>query len=138
MPGIRLCLHFAALAPAPLTAVVRHSTRPMTETRPLRRRIFLPDWVWAILLPVTILISLVTSPLWPLVGLAAVLLAQGIYAFHLVRCPACQARLRFRRGSIPGTSRYHVQLACGKCGAVWNTGRVCDDTISDGGVDGGI
>ena len=85
--------------------------------------------MWGVLFVATIVLSEVTDSSWPLFALIALVLGQGIYAFGIVRCPACQGRLSFDRKDIPGTSRYRVRLACRKCDVIWDTGRVSNDEM---------
>ncbi len=91
------------------------------------RRVFLPDWVWTVTFVSTIAGSIVTDTPWFFVGLVILLFAQGIYVFHVVRCPTCSGRLRFHQAFIPHTTRYRFQLACPHCQVVWDTGKISDD-----------
>lgn len=87
------------------------------------RRVFLPDWVWVALIVSTILGSWLADTVWFIFGLVVLLLIQGIYVFHFVRCPTCRERLVF----ISGTTRYRVQLTCPRCQNLWDTGKVRED-----------
>ena len=89
------------------------------------RKIFLPDWFWWVALAGGIVVLCLTGSLWFLVGLAVLLLVQGIYVFHFVRCPGCHARLTYHQDCIPGTRSYHFQLTCKDCHVHWDTGKVC-------------
>lgn len=99
----------------------------MTPTRPLPRRVFLPDWVWAVAFVSTIAGSILTSTPWFFVGLVILAVVQGIYVLHIVRCPTCSGRLTFQQAFIPHTTRYRFQLACPHCQVVWDTGKISDD-----------
>ena len=92
------------------------------------RRVFLPDWVWAVAFVSVIVASLLTDTLWFLLALVCLLVIQGIYVFHIVRCPTCRGRLTFHQAFIPRTTRYRFQLACAHCQVVWDTGKISDDS----------
>jgi hypothetical protein len=99
----------------------------MTQTRPLPRRVFLADWVWAVAFVSTIAGSILTNTLWFFVGFVILAVVQGIYVFHIVRCPTCSGKLTFHQAFIPHTTRYRFQLACPRCQIVWDTGKIFDD-----------
>jgi hypothetical protein len=102
----------------------------MKQTRPLPRRVFLPDWFWVVAFVSTVIGSSWTGTPWFVAGLVILLLVQGIYVFHIVRCPTCNGRLTFHQTSIPHTSRYRFQLACSCCQVVWDTGKISDDNTN--------
>ena len=104
----------------------------MTKTRPLPRRVFLPGWLWSVILLSVVLASMFLGSLWFLVGLIALLIVQGIYVFHFVRCPSCGGRLAFHQAFIPHTPRYRFQLACSACQIIWDTGKISDDSSDSG------
>ena len=106
------------------------ATRYMSEIRPLRKPVLLPDWLWAMLFVSTVAGSILTHSFWFVAGLATIIIAQGIYLFALARCPACSGRFSFHRGHLPGRStRYRLQLECKRCHVVWDTGRIRDDDV---------
>ena len=90
-------------------------------------RVFLPDWFWVIVLVATVVGTCWTDSPWFFAGLFILLMAQGIYVFHVVRCPTCGGGLKFHREDIPYTTRYRFQLACPHCQVVWGTGKISDD-----------
>ena len=90
------------------------------------RRVFLPNWVWYVVLVSVILEGCLTDTFWFLLSLVIMLIIQGVYVFHLVRCPTCNGRLTFHQAFIPNTTRYRFQLACGRCQVVWDTGKISD------------
>ena len=92
------------------------------------RRIFLPDWVWYVLIASVILGSWLTDNLWFILGLVILLIIQGVYVFHFVRCPVCGGRVTFHQCFIPNTTRYRFQLACARCQIIWDTGKISDDS----------
>ena len=99
----------------------------MKQTRPLPRRVFLPDWLWSVVLLSVMLASVFLGSPWFIVGLITLLIVQGIYVYF-VRCPNCRGRLAFHKGFIPNTRRYRFQLACPKCQIIWDTGKISDDS----------
>lgn len=99
----------------------------MKQTRPLPRRVFLPDWLWSVVLLSVMLASVFLGSPWFIVGLITLLIVQGIYVYF-VRCPNCRGRLAFHKGFIPNTRRYRFQLACSKCEIIWDTGKISDDS----------
>jgi hypothetical protein len=102
----------------------------MNGARPLQKPVLLPDWLWVVLFVLAIAGSILTQTVWFVAGLAAVILAQGIYLFGLARCPACFGKFSFHRGRLPGPStRYPLQLECKHCHTVWDTGRIRDDDV---------
>ena len=104
----------------------------MAQTRQMPRRVFIPDWAWTVIFLSVILGTVFTGSLWFFVALAALLIAQGIYVFHVVRCPDCGGRLSFHQAFIPHTTRYRFQLACSACQIVWDTGKISDDSSDIG------
>lgn len=101
----------------------------MTQTRPMPRRVLLPDWVWAVAFVSTLVGSGLTDTLWFILGLIILLLIQGIYVFQIVRCPACRGRLTFHQAFVPRSTRYRFQLACSRCQVIWDTGKIRDDDV---------
>jgi hypothetical protein len=102
----------------------------MNDVRPLTKQVLLPDWLWVVLFVLTVAGSILTRSIWFAIGLAIVVMAQGIYLFGLARCPACSGRFLFHRGGLRGrTSRYRLQLECKHCHMVWDTGRIRDDDV---------
>jgi len=77
----------------------------MTQTRPFPRRVFLPDWVWSVAFVATLAGSFFTSAPWFFIGLVLLAVVQGIYVFHVVRCPTCNGGLTFHQAFIPNTTR---------------------------------
>jgi hypothetical protein len=100
----------------------------MTQTRPMPRRVFLPDWFWFVAFVSGIVGSWFTDTFWLPIALIVLLIIQGIYVFHVVRCPICSGRLTFHQAFIPHTTRYRFQLACAHCQIVWDTGKLSDDS----------
>jgi hypothetical protein len=91
------------------------------------RRVFLPDWVWAVAFVSAIIGSWLTNTPWFFLAMAVLAILQGIYVFHFVDCPTCDGRLTFHQAFIPNTTRYRFQLACPHCQVVWDTGKISDD-----------
>src|SRR5437879_6398295 len=116
--------------PASLSSAVRQcTTTNMSVVRTLQRRVLLPDWLWVILILLTVAGSILTGSIWFLAGLIALVIAQGFYLVGIARCPACSGRFSFHRGNIPGSStRYRLQLECKQCHIIWDTGRIRDDS----------
>ncbi len=100
---------------------------PMEPARPFPRRVFLPDWVWAVAFVGTVAGTLVTDSAWCFGVPAFLAFAQGIYVYHLVRCPTCSGRLQVQLAPIPYTTCSRFQLACPRCQIVWDTGKISDD-----------
>jgi hypothetical protein len=105
------------------------------QTRPLPQKLFLPDWLWAVVFLSVIAASVITGSIWFIVSFVILLLVQGIYVFNFMRCPNCDGKLAFHQAFISGTPRYRFQLSCSKCQINWDTGKVSDDSCS-GGSDG--
>ena len=100
----------------------------MSDVRPLPKTVLLPDWVWVTLIISTVAGSVFTGSVWFVIGLIIVIVAQGIYLFGIVRCPACSRKLAFHRGDVSARStRYRLQLECKECHVIWDTGRIRDD-----------
>ena len=102
----------------------------MTATRPMPRRVFLPDWVWYVAVASVFVGSWFVEIPWFFIGVFVLALIQGIYVFHIVRCPTCRGRLFFHQDFIPYTTRYRFQLFCPRCRIIWDTGKISDDNSS--------
>lgn len=97
------------------------------QTLPFPRRVFLPDWVWAVAFVGTVAGSFLTSAPWFFIGPVFLAVGQGIYVFQIIRCPTCSGRLTFHQEFIPHTTRYRCQFACPHCQVFWDTGKISDD-----------
>lgn len=101
----------------------------MSTVRRLKQKVLLPDWFWIALIIVAIAGEIFFDSIWFVAGLVVLLLAQGIYLFVIARCPDCSGHFAFHRGGISRyTTRYHLELECKKCHAIWDTGRIRDDS----------
>src|SRR5690349_9186094 len=100
----------------------------MSDVRPLPKSVLLPDWLWVTLFISAVAGSILTRSVWFIGGLIILIVAQGIYLFGIVRCPACFGKLAFHRGAVSARStRYRLQLECKVCHVIWDTGRIRDD-----------
>ena len=102
----------------------------MNPVRPLRKIVFLPDWLWNCLFVLVVAGSIVTESIWFFISLIIVVLAQGIYLFVFARCPTCRGKFTFHRGELSRSStKYRLQLKCRRCHMIWDTGRIRDDDV---------
>ena len=103
----------------------------MMEIRPIRRRIFVPEWVVAAVFVVVILGTTLTGTFWFFLLGFALVVVEG-FCISRVRCPACGGRVKFHQTFIGQSKLFRCQFVCNRCQVLWDTGKIGDADSSAG------